>query len=52
MKRKSRSRVGVRRAISVKTSRAVVRRSLDERDQSITLATISRAATVLGKQGV
>jgi DNA-binding transcriptional regulator LsrR (DeoR family) len=34
----------------MKTSRAVVRRLLDERDQSITLVTISRAATALGKQ--
>jgi predicted XRE-type DNA-binding protein len=31
------------------TSRAVVRRLLDANDPSITLATISRAATALGK---
>lgn len=34
----------------MKTSRAVVRRLLDEKDPSITLATISRAAVALGKQ--
>jgi len=34
----------------MKTSRAVVRRLLDEKDQSVTLATISRAAIALGKQ--
>ena len=34
----------------MKTSRAVVRRLLDERDPSVTLATISRAAIALGKQ--
>ena len=34
----------------MKTSRAVVRRLLDEKDPSITLATISRAALALGKQ--
>ena len=34
----------------MKTSRAVVRRLLDESDPSVTLATISRAATALGKQ--
>jgi predicted XRE-type DNA-binding protein len=32
------------------TSRAVVRRLLDEKDPSVTLATISRAALALGKQ--
>ena len=31
------------------TSRAVIRRLLDESDPSITLLTISKAATVLGK---
>ena len=31
------------------TSRAVVRRLLDKNDPSITLSTISKAATVLGK---
>jgi len=31
------------------TSRAVIRRLLDANDPSITLATISRAATALGK---
>ncbi len=31
------------------TSRAVIRRLLDESDPSITLSTISKAATVLGK---
>lgn len=31
------------------TSRAVVRRLLDEKDPSVTLATISRAAVALGK---
>lgn len=31
------------------TSRAVVRRLLDESDPSVTLATISRAATALGR---
>jgi predicted XRE-type DNA-binding protein len=34
----------------MKTSRAVVRRLLDEKDPSVTLATISRAAIALGKQ--
>lgn len=34
----------------MKTSRAVIHRLLDENDPSVTLATISRAATVLGKQ--
>ena len=34
----------------MKTSRAVVRRLLDEKDSSVTLATISRAAAALGKQ--
>ena len=34
----------------MKTSRAVVRRLLDESDPSVTLATISRAALALGKQ--
>jgi len=34
----------------MKTSRAVVRRLLDEKDYSVTLATISRAANALGKQ--
>ena len=34
----------------MKTSRAVVRRLLDEKDPSVTLATISRAALALGKQ--
>jgi transcriptional regulator with XRE-family HTH domain len=34
----------------MKTSRAVVRRLLDVRDPSVTLATISRAALALGKQ--
>ena len=34
----------------MKTSRAVVRRLLDETDPSVTLATISRAALALGKQ--
>lgn len=33
----------------MKTSRAVVHRLLDETDQSVTLATISRAAAVLGR---
>jgi predicted XRE-type DNA-binding protein len=32
------------------TSRAVVRRLLDEEDPSVTLATISRAALALGRQ--
>lgn len=32
------------------TSRAVVRRLLDDSDPSVTLATISRAALALGKQ--
>jgi antitoxin HicB len=34
----------------MKTSRAVVRRLLDDGDPSVTLATISRAALALGKQ--
>ena len=34
----------------MKTSRAVVRRLLDESDPSVTLSTISRAALALGKQ--
>ena len=34
----------------MKTSRAVVRRLLDEKDPSVTLATINRAALALGKQ--
>ena len=34
----------------MKTSRAVVRRLLDDSDPSVTLATISRAALALGKQ--
>ena len=34
----------------MRTSRAVVRRLLDKKDPSVTLATISRAATALGKQ--
>jgi transcriptional regulator with XRE-family HTH domain len=34
----------------MKTSRAVVRRLLDDSDPSVTLATISRAAVALGKQ--
>jgi len=34
----------------MKTSRAVVRRLLDEKDPSVTLATISRAALALGRQ--
>lgn len=34
----------------MKTSRAVVRRLLDDKDSSVTLATISRAALALGKQ--
>lgn len=34
----------------MKTSRAVVRRLLDAKDSSVTLATISRAATALGRQ--
>lgn len=34
----------------MKTSRAVVRRLLDESDPAVTLSTISRAATALGKQ--
>lgn len=33
----------------MKTSRAVIHRLLDEGDPSVTLATITRAATVLGK---
>ena len=33
----------------MRTSRAVIRRLLDENDPSITLSTISKAATVLGK---
>jgi len=33
----------------MKTSRAAIRRLLDANDPSITLATISKAATVLGK---
>jgi antitoxin HicB len=33
----------------MQTSRAVIRRLLDENDPSITLATISKAATALGK---
>ena len=34
----------------MRTSRAVVRRLLDDSDPSVTLATISRAALALGKQ--
>lgn len=34
----------------MKTGRAVVRRLLDAEDSSVTLATISRAATALGRQ--
>ena len=34
----------------MRTSRAVVRRLLDDKDPSVTLATISRAAIALGKQ--
>lgn len=34
----------------MKTSRAVVRRLLDQSDPAVTLSTISRAATALGKQ--
>ncbi len=34
----------------MKTSRALVRRLLDDKDSSVTLATISRAALALGKQ--
>ena len=34
----------------MKTSRAVVRRLLDDKDPSVTLATISRAALALGRQ--
>ena len=34
----------------MKTSRAVVRRLLDDSDPSVTLATISRAAIALGRQ--
>ncbi len=34
----------------MKTSRATVRRLLDDKDPSVTLATISRAALALGKQ--
>lgn len=34
----------------MKTSRAVVRRLLDSKDPSVTLATISRAAVALGRQ--
>jgi len=34
----------------MKTSRALVRRLLDDDDPSVTLATISRAALALGKQ--
>ena len=34
----------------MKTSRAVVRRLLDDKDPSVTLATISRAAVALGRQ--
>ena len=34
----------------MKTSRALVRRLLDAKDSSVTLATISRAAIALGKQ--
>ena len=33
----------------MRTSRAVIRRLLDENDPSITLSTISKAATALGK---
>ena len=33
----------------MKTSRAVIRRLLDQNDSSITLSTISKAATALGK---
>ena len=33
----------------MKTSRAVIHRLLDEDDPSVTLATITRAATVLGR---
>jgi antitoxin HicB len=33
----------------MQTSRAVIRRLLDENDPSITLSTISKAATALGK---
>jgi predicted XRE-type DNA-binding protein len=33
----------------MQTSRAVIRRLLDKNDPSITLSTISKAATVLGK---
>ena len=35
----------------MKTSRAVVRRLLDDKDPSVTLATISRAALALGRIG-
>ncbi len=34
----------------MKTSRADVRRLLDDKDSSVTLATISRATLALGKQ--
>jgi predicted XRE-type DNA-binding protein len=34
----------------MRTSRAVVRRLLDEADSSVTLATLSRAAVALGKR--
>ena len=34
----------------MRTSRAVVRRLLDDKDPSVTLATINRAAVALGKQ--
>jgi DNA-binding Xre family transcriptional regulator len=34
----------------MKTSRAVVRRLLDDHDPAVTLSTISRAATALGRQ--
>ena len=34
----------------MKTSRAVVRRLLDQSDPAVTLATITRAAVALGKQ--
>lgn len=47
MKRANVSQAEMARRMS--TSRAVVRRLLDANDLSITLATMSKAATVLGK---
>src|SRR4030095_8679648 len=47
MKKANMSRAELARRM--RTSRAVVQRLLDETDPSVTLATISRAATALGR---